>query len=146
MIKRGEGHIVCIGSVQGKFGLPQRSAYAASKHALQGFCDSIRPEIAVHGIKMTLVSPGYINTSLSLNALSGSGQKYGVMDATTASGASPESTSKDILNAVLAGKKDIILAPFSTKIAYYLRFLCPPLFFWIIVKRAQKLGQLKKNI
>lgn len=146
MIKQKEGHIVCIGSIQGKISLPSRSSYSASKYALQSFCDSIRPEIAMYGIKMTLISPGYINTSLSLNALTGDGQKYGQTDPTTSSGASPESMSKNILNAVLSGKKDVILAPFSIKIAYYLRFFCPSLFFWIVAKRAQKLGHLKKNV
>lgn len=77
MIKRKAGHIVCVSSVQGKFSLPHRSAYSASKHALQAFCDSVRAEIAEHNIKVLCVSPGYINTALSLNALTGSGRNYG---------------------------------------------------------------------
>lgn len=56
---------------------PPRSAYAASKHALQAFCDSMRPEIAQHNVHVTVISPGYIQTSLSMNAVTGSGQKYG---------------------------------------------------------------------
>lgn len=54
-----------------------RSAYAASKHALQSFCDCLRAEVAQYNIKVTVVSPGYIRTNLSLNALTASGQKYG---------------------------------------------------------------------
>lgn len=54
-----------------------RSAYSASKHALQAFCDSMRPEIARHNVHVTVVSPGYVQTSLSINAVTGSGQKYG---------------------------------------------------------------------
>lgn len=77
MIKRKEGKIVCIGSVQGKFAIPHRSAYSASKHALQAFCDSLRSEVASHNIKVLLVSPGYMNTALSLNALTGTGRNYG---------------------------------------------------------------------
>lgn len=77
MIKRKEGRIVCIGSVQGKFAIPHRSAYSASKHALQAFCDSLRAEVACHNIKVLLVSPGYMNTALSLNALTGTGRNYG---------------------------------------------------------------------
>jgi dehydrogenase/reductase SDR family protein 7B len=53
-----------------------RSAYAASKHAMQAFSDSLRAEVASHGIKVTVISPGYINTNLSQNALTGTGQKY----------------------------------------------------------------------
>ncbi len=77
MIKRKEGRIVCIGSVQGKFAIPYRSSYAASKHALQAFCDSLRAEMAAYNVKVTLISPGYINTDLSKNALVGTGDTYG---------------------------------------------------------------------
>lgn len=77
MIKRNEGHIVCVSSVQGKFAIPFRSSYTASKHALQAFSDSLRAEVAQHNIKVLVVSPGYINTALSLNALTGTGKTYG---------------------------------------------------------------------
>lgn len=77
MIARKKGKIVCVSSVQGKFAIPHRSAYSASKHAMQAFCDSLRSEIAEHGVQVLTVSPGYINTALSLNALTGSGRTYG---------------------------------------------------------------------
>lgn len=77
MIERKSGHIVCVGSIQGKFSLPHRSAYSASKHAMQAFCDSLRAEVAEHNISVLCVSPGYINTALSLNALTASGRAYG---------------------------------------------------------------------
>lgn len=55
----------------------RRSAYAASKHALQAFCDTLRAEVAHHNVHVTVVSPGYIRTNLSLNAVTGTGEKYG---------------------------------------------------------------------
>lgn len=54
-----------------------RSAYSASKHALQAFMDSLRAEVASEGVNVTVVSPGYIKTNLSENAVTGSGSKYG---------------------------------------------------------------------
>uniref|UniRef100_A0AAG5D639 Dehydrogenase/reductase SDR family protein 7-like n=1 Tax=Anopheles atroparvus TaxID=41427 RepID=A0AAG5D639_ANOAO len=140
MIARKEGRIVCISSVQGKFAIPYRSAYSASKHAQQAFCDSLRAEVAKDNIKVTLVSPGYINTSLSINALTGTGQAYGKMDASTAGGASPESTATSILRAIARDEKDIILAPIAPRVAYWLRHLMPPVYFWIMKKRADKLS------
>lgn len=77
MIHRGHGHIVFISSVQGKIALPQRSAYSASKHAMQAFADSLRAEVSTHGLKVTCISPGYIVTQLSMNALDASGEKHG---------------------------------------------------------------------
>jgi short-subunit dehydrogenase len=58
-------------SVQGKFGLPYRTAYSASKHALTGYFDALRAEVAFADIGITMVFPGYINTNLSVSALKG---------------------------------------------------------------------------
>lgn len=139
MMKRKEGRIVCVSSVQGKFSIPHRSAYGASKHALQAFCDSLRAEMADHNVKVTLVSPGYIRTALSYNALTGSGSQYGKMDPTTESGYSPEKVAKRILKAVLRDEQDVIVAPIAPLIAYWIRHLCPPLYFYIMARRARKL-------
>ncbi|XP_065094087.1 dehydrogenase/reductase SDR family protein 7-like [Ochlerotatus camptorhynchus] len=145
MIKRKQGRIVCISSVQGKFSIPQRSAYGASKHALQAFCDSLRAEMAEHNVKVTLVSPGYINTALSFNALTGTGNQYGKMDSTTTSGASPETVAKRILKALLRDEDDITIAPIAPRVAYWIRHLCPPLYFWIMARRARKLDLSNKD-
>lgn len=139
MLKRKSGQIVFISSVQGKFAIPYRSAYSASKHATQAFADSLRAEVAEDGVKVLCVSPGYIKTSLSLNALTGSGDKYGVMDKTTESGTSPDKMARNILRAVLREEDDVVFAQTSAKLAYWLRFLCPPLYFWIMQRRALKL-------
>ena len=50
---------------------------SASKHALQAFCDCLRTEVAQYNIHVSVVSPGYIKTDLSLNAMTGDGSKYG---------------------------------------------------------------------
>uniref|UniRef100_T1GMF6 Dehydrogenase/reductase SDR family protein 7-like n=1 Tax=Megaselia scalaris TaxID=36166 RepID=T1GMF6_MEGSC len=105
MLKRQSGRIVFVSSVQGKFALPYRSAYSASKHAMQAFSDSLRAEVANNGIKVTCISPGYINTSLSVNALTASGEQYGKMDETTAGGASSSSMANDIIRLFYGTKK-----------------------------------------
>ncbi|XP_052896677.1 dehydrogenase/reductase SDR family protein 7-like [Anopheles moucheti] len=140
MIARKEGRIVSISSVQGKFAIPYRSAYSASKHAMQAFCDSLRAEVAKDNIKVTLISPGYINTAISMNALTGSGATYGKMDAATASGASAEDAASGILKAIARDEKDIIMAPIAPRVAYWLRHSIPSLYFWIMKKRAEKLN------
>ncbi|XP_054008597.1 dehydrogenase/reductase SDR family protein 7-like [Hylaeus anthracinus] len=138
MVKLQSGHIVCISSVQGKISIPYRSAYAASKHALEAWCDSCRAELANQNIKVTVISPGYVRTALSLNALTGNGQLYGVMDKTTEEGYSPEYVADCTLKAILKEEKDVLIAPVTPRLAVYLRTLCPSLYFWIMQKRAQK--------
>lgn len=76
MVERKSGHIVFISSVQGLIAIPDRSAYAASKHALQAFGDSLRAEMNQHNINVSVVSPGYVKTAVSLNALTGSGEAH----------------------------------------------------------------------
>ena len=68
-IKKQSGHLVVISSVVGKVGTPLRSSYAASKHALHGFFDSLRAEIYDDHIHVTLICPGFVDTNISINAL-----------------------------------------------------------------------------
>lgn len=77
MVERKSGHVVFVSSVQGLIAIPDRSAYAASKHAMQAFADSLRSEMFQHNINVSVVSPGYVKTAVSLNALTGSGDHHG---------------------------------------------------------------------
>lgn len=61
---RRAGHFVVVSSVTGYVGTPLRSAYAASKHALHGFFESLRAEQRRKGIRVSLVCPGFVRTEL----------------------------------------------------------------------------------
>ncbi|XP_078228480.1 dehydrogenase/reductase SDR family member 7B isoform X2 [Callithrix jacchus] len=145
MIKRRQGHIVAISSIQGKISIPFRSAYAASKHATQAFFDCLRAEMEQYEIEVTVISPGYIHTNLSINAITADGSRYGVMDKTTAQGRSPVEVAQDILAAVGKKKKDVILADVLPSLAIYLRTLAPGLFFSLMASRARK-ERKSKNV
>lgn len=67
--QRKTGHFVVVSSVMGKIGTPMRSAYAAAKHALHGFFDCLRTEVWKDNIQVTIITPGYIRTNVSLNAV-----------------------------------------------------------------------------
>ncbi|XP_049779111.1 dehydrogenase/reductase SDR family protein 7-like isoform X2 [Schistocerca cancellata] len=138
MIDRQSGHIVSVSSVQGKIAIPYRSAYTASKHALQAFSDTLRAEVAAHNINVTVVSPGYIHTKLSVNALTGNGDTYGVMDSATENGSPAEKVAEEILYAVATEKKELTTCSFVAHIAVLLRTLYPELFFWLMKKRAHQ--------
>ncbi|XP_078718707.1 dehydrogenase/reductase SDR family member 7B [Lampetra fluviatilis] len=137
MLKQGEGHIVAISSVQGRIAIPFRSAYAASKHATQAYFDSLRAEVADSGLKVTVVSPGYIRTNLSLNALTADGTPYHAMDANTAGGRSPDSVAQDVVGAVLDGRAEVVSAGLAPTAAVYLRTLLPSLYFILMARRAR---------
>ncbi|NXD40833.1 DRS7B reductase, partial [Copsychus sechellarum] len=143
MIKRRQGHIVAISSVQGKISIPFRSAYAASKHATQAFFDCLRAEVEQYDIEVTVVSPGYIQTNLSLNAVTADGSRYGVMDKTTAEGQTAAEVAQVVLNAVGQKKKEVLVAGLTPCLAVYLRNLCPRLFFTLMASRAKKERKVK---
>uniref|UniRef100_A0A3Q4GGZ7 Dehydrogenase/reductase SDR family member 7B n=1 Tax=Neolamprologus brichardi TaxID=32507 RepID=A0A3Q4GGZ7_NEOBR len=138
MVRQRSGHIVVISSVQGKIAIPYRSAYAASKHATQAYFDCLRAEIERYGIPVTVISPGYIRTNLSVNAVTGDGSKYGVLDRTTATGWDPRDVAWEVLKAVRQRSKDVVLASPLPIAAVYLRTLWPALFFKLMSSRARK--------
>lgn len=145
MIQRGKGHIVAISSVQGKIAIPFRSAYAASKHATQAFFDCLRAELEQYQILVSIISPGYIHTNLSLNAVTGDGSKYGVMDKSTAEGYEPRVVAEAVLAAVCRKKKEVLMAGFMPTLAVYLRTLVPSLFFPVMAARAKKERKMKAH-
>ena len=65
MIRAGGGHIVNISSLAGKNALPNGAAYAASKWGLNGLSYSIAEELRGHGIRVSVVCPGSVDTELS---------------------------------------------------------------------------------
>ncbi|MEO8379419.1 MAG: SDR family NAD(P)-dependent oxidoreductase [Acidobacteriota bacterium] len=107
MLARGSGHFVPISSVIGYVGIPTRSAYSASKHALHGFFDALRAENAKDGIRVTIVCPGYIRTKVSENALRGDGSKYGQLDDTHKNAMLPEEAAPRIIDGVSKNKREV---------------------------------------
>ncbi|KAJ8722714.1 hypothetical protein PYW07_003894 [Mythimna separata] len=138
MVERKVGHIVFVSSVQGLIAIPDRSAYAAAKHAMQAFGDSLRAEMHQHNVNVTVVSPGYIRTAISLNAYSDSGEPHGVMDTSTAAGFTPEYTAQKILDGVVNKEKDLVISQFIPNLAITLRHSAPSLYHWVMAKRANK--------
>lgn len=65
MRERGHGRVVMVGSMLASFPLAYRSSYVASKAALKGFASAARREMSPHGIGVTTVEPGAINTGIS---------------------------------------------------------------------------------
>jgi short-subunit dehydrogenase len=128
MRARRRGHFIVVTSVLGKFGLPGRSAYCASKHALHGFFDTVRAELSKDNIQVTLVLPGWVHTNISINALTGDGAPQGKMDPGTASGFSPEFCAERIVAAAESGKAEVNVVRLPELGALYLSRFAPALF------------------
>ncbi len=133
MLKKQSGHIVVISSISGKFGFPLRTAYAASKHALQGYFESLRAELIHDNIKVTIVSPGRIKTNISLNALTEDGKSYNKMDAGQAGGMEPERCAQQIVKAVKKERKELLVGKSELLMVHIRRFL-PALYHRLVTK------------
>jgi len=68
MLARRQGHIVIMASAAGRHSMPFFAAYSATKHALIGFADGLRRELAGTGIKVTTVNPGFTDTEMVSDA------------------------------------------------------------------------------
>ncbi|XP_038064236.1 dehydrogenase/reductase SDR family protein 7-like [Patiria miniata] len=136
MIAERSGHIVAVSSVQGKIAIPYRSAYAASKHAMNAFFDSLRAEVAQHNVCVTVVSPSYIKTNISYNAVTADGMRHGELDHAIATGMTTDYVVKEILAAMIRKQSDLVLGPVHHRLAIYLRVFSPWLYAWIMSRRA----------
>ncbi len=134
MIKQKSGHFVILSSLAGKFGFFLRSSYAASKHALQGFYESLRFEQMKNNIHVTFVCPGFVRTNMAQNALRGDGQKHNLNDNYQNNGISPEVCASAIIKAVSSNKEEVIIGGKETK-AVLLKRLFPGFFTRIMVKQ-----------
>jgi len=67
MRKQGEGRIINIGSILGLIPAPYMATYAATKHAVEGFSESLDHELRTRGIRVSVVEPGYTNTHFEAN-------------------------------------------------------------------------------
>jgi NAD(P)-dependent dehydrogenase (short-subunit alcohol dehydrogenase family) len=69
MRRQGGGRIVNIGSVLGFLPMPYMALYAATKHALEGYSESLDHELRTRGIRVTVIEPAYTRTQFDANAV-----------------------------------------------------------------------------
>jgi len=109
LVAQSAARIGVITSLVGIVGSPYRTGYAASKHALHGFFDSLRAEIP-ETVSVTIVCPGFVKTNVSVNALTGDGSALGTMDRAQANGLDVEPTARRAIAAIVARKREVYIA------------------------------------
>lgn len=133
-LERKSGHFVVTTSIVGKIGTPLRSSYAASKHALHGFFDSLRAEVFSSNIHVTLVCPGFVKTKISMNALTGDGSPQQKMDTATNNGIEPDQFAKLMTKAIANKKEEVYIAGAKEKLGVYVKRFFPKLLSIMIRK------------
>jgi len=128
------GFIVAISSVAGFAPLTGRTGYAASKHALHGFFDSLRSEVEGVGVGVTLVCPSFISTGIGAAATDGSGAPVSSPRITTGGESTPEEIAERVYAAVAAGLP-LLLPDATARKAWWLSRIAPRLYARIMKRR-----------
>ena len=108
LLNQPTAQIVVVSSIVGRVGSPYRSGYAASKHALHGFFDSLRAELP-QSVSITIVCPGFVKTNISMHSLTGDGSPLKQMDRAQANAMSAEAFAAKALRAILSRKREVAI-------------------------------------
>lgn len=133
MIRDKGGHIAVVSSLMGIFGAPMRSGYAGAKHALHGFFDALRAELFTQNIRITMICPGFIQTDISIHAVTGDGSLQGTMDDATKNGIPVDIFAEKMLHAIQKQTKQKVIGG-KEVMAVYLKIFFPGLLAKIIRK------------
>lgn len=129
MLEQESGHIAITSSVAGKIGVPYRTGYCAAKHAVIGFYDALRAEVAGKGIRVATIIPGYIQTNISVAALKGDGSPFGVVDSDIAGGMDVNRCADVIVAGLRRGKPEIPVGEGFEMKALWIKRLFPGIVF-----------------
>ncbi|SEW25967.1 SDR family oxidoreductase [Chitinophaga arvensicola] len=131
--QQGGGQIIVISSMAGLMGYPWRSGYNASKHALQGYFETLQTEQPIPRLYTTLICPGRIHTPITYSAITADGSPYGKMDPHQEKGLSVAFCARRILTAMRKRKKVVLIAREEKILLWFKRYF-PPLFYVIARK------------
>jgi NAD(P)-dependent dehydrogenase (short-subunit alcohol dehydrogenase family) len=118
------GRIVAVSSLTGKTGVPTRTGYAASKHAMAGFFDSLRIELAGGGVSVTVVYPGFVATGVRRHAVGPDGQPLGESPVREAEVMTADECARLTLRAAAARRRELVMTA-RGRVGQWLRLVAP---------------------
>jgi short-subunit dehydrogenase len=131
MLEKRSGQLVVVSSLSGKFGVPRTAAYAASKHALHGFFESLRSETVNSGVSITVIVPGIINTQITAHAVVGDGSNFGRWETTFQNGYPVEKATRKMIKAILHKKGEVFVGG-AEGATLWLTKISPQMVHWIL--------------
>jgi short-subunit dehydrogenase len=123
-LKKSKGRIVGISSLTGKTGVPTRTAYAASKHAMAGFFDSLRIELMDSGVSVTMIYPGFVATEVRERALGSDGTSIGKSPVKEGEVMTAEECAKIIFRAAEDRKREVVMT-LKAKLGLWMKLIAP---------------------
>jgi short-subunit dehydrogenase len=123
-LKKTRGRVVGISSLKGKYPSATADAYSPSKHAMAGFFDSLRIELANCGVSVTMIYPGWVSTGISSRALWADGTLTGILSKHEKNAMPVDVCARMILDAVAKRKREVVMT-FLGKLGLWLRPIAP---------------------
>jgi short-subunit dehydrogenase len=123
-LKAAKGRIIGIASLTGLVGVPTRTGYAASKHAMRGFFDSLRIELEDSGVSVTMVYPGFVATGIRENATGADGKPALIDPVDQAGVMSVQECTRLIVRAIETRKREEVMT-MKGKFGQWLRLIAP---------------------
>lgn len=136
-LKRSRGRIAVVASLAGLTGVPTRTGYAASKHAVMGFFDSLRIELRDSGVSVTIAAPDFVVSEIHRRAIGPDGQPLGVSPMQEARIMSAEECAARIVRAV-ADRKRLLVMSLRGRLGRFVRLVFPGLIDRIALRAVQK--------
>lgn len=125
-LKASRGRIVPVASVAGLTGVPTRSAYSASKHAVIGFFDSLRIELAGTGVTVTTICPDFVVSEIHRRALDGEGRPLGTSPMQEAKIMTAEQCAALMVRA-MAARRRMLITSWRGRLGRFLKVFAPAL-------------------
>lgn len=125
-LRQSRGLLVAVSSLQGLTGVPTRTAYAASKHALQGFCDSLRIELRGSGVAVLVASPGFVSTEMRQRAFGPDGRPVGHDHREGKRAMTPERCAELIARAMERRQRELVMT-LGGKLLRWIKLVAPGL-------------------
>ena len=123
-LKAVRGRILGVGSLSGKTGVPLRSGYAAAKHAMTGFLDTLRIELKDAGVSVTMIHPGFVTTGSQARNLGADGRTLGQMPVKPTNGLSAAECARMLLEGGAARRRDV-LPDVRARLLIWLKLIVP---------------------
>jgi short-subunit dehydrogenase len=123
-LKKSRGRIVALSSMAGLVGVPTRTAYSAAKHAMFGFFDSLRIEVAPYGVSVTVVAPGFVLSEIHRRALGSDGNAIGVSPMQESQIMTSEECARMIVSA-METRERLLLTTRAGRMSRWLKLIAP---------------------
>ncbi len=123
-LTKSRGRIVGVASLTGLVGVPTRTAYAASKHAMRGFFDSLRIELGGSGVSVTMIYPGFVATGIRENATGADGKAAKIDPVNKDEVMSVEECASIMVHAIASRKREVVMT-LKGKLGQWLKLIAP---------------------